>query len=122
MSRVLGHGVGPWKHHVGPVTIQSPVITNTLGGTIDPDADVVPLDSTAANIQQGLPSATGSGRCITFENRDETANTVTLNASGSDEIFDAGNPAGAASFVVAAGAAVTLCDTGSGRWQVVSAA
>lgn len=125
MSRVLGHGVGPWKHFVGPATLGA-VLTKAGPHSVPPDVDLVQADTTANDVDVNLPltSDTPVGRCITFVNTALAgANDLNVNAQGGELLFSTGiGPAGAATAPVSPGASFTVKNMGSGRWQVVSVA
>ena len=116
MPRVTGHGVGPWKHHVGPAELAGPFIGSVTIGNAD-TAQFDPNDQ-AANISQNLPlAAENVGRTITCVNV-STAGAFTLNLAtqGGNILNDAGGVAAA----IANGLSVTVQAINATTWQVIS--
>jgi len=117
MSRVVGHGVGPWKHHVGPAQLAGPFDGSTA---IPADADTAQFDPNVnlANIGQNLPVAAGNvGRTITYVNVSTAgAFTLDLTPQGGDTLNDVGGVAAA----IANGASVTVQAINATTWQVVA--
>lgn len=58
----------------------------TASGTVADDADLVTVDATGGDVALTLP-ATQDGKQIRFLRIDNSANTVTLNRAGSDQIM-----------------------------------
>ena len=120
-SGLAGGSVIVPVNQVYGTTLNHIPISKSADFTYTRAAEVWGVDASGASRTGSLPPATGSGLLLTTVKTDNSVNTVTIDADGSDVINSIG-AWGAGNYVlVVQGNSVTMVDTASGEWTVIGA-